>query len=455
MIDLSKIYQPTERQRVFHSVPADIALYGGAAGGGKSEALMWEAYHYCLENPGDRALLLRRTFPELKRSLIDRALKKFPLQLSVPREGGKVWHFRNGSILEFGYCQREQDVMQYQSAEYGFIGFDELTHFTYWQWDHLVNSRLRSSIPGSWPRARAASNPGSVGHLWVKEMFVDAGEPDTVWEDEFGYKISFIPAKVHDNPHLLENDPLYVKRLQRLDEKWRRALLDGDWDVFAGQYFDMWDRDVHVIRDMSVHDIPRWWKRFRSLDYGLDMTACYWWAVAPDGRCILYRELYQPNLNLSQAAEAILDYTPRNERIVYTVASPDLWNRRQDRGVPGVQIMHEAGLRGLVKADHRRVPGWLAMREYLQPYEDEQGRLTAKLRFLESCKNAIRTIPSLVHDDKNLDDVNGDGEDHAAESIRYGVMSRPPKSVPMEEARKRWEARRRLVAPTVSSITGY
>src|SRR5690606_9365877 len=173
------------------------------------------------------------------------------------------------------------------------------------------------------------------------------------------------------------------------------------------------------------------------------------------GKCIVYRELYKPNLNLSQAAEAILDYTPPDEKILYTVASPDLWNRRQDRGVPGVQIMAEAGLRGLVKADHRRIPGWLAMREYLQPYEDEQGRMTAKLVFLDNCVNAIRTIPSLVHDNNDPDDVDDDGEDHAAESIRYGVMSRPPKTVSIEEVRARKAARQRLIAPTVSTITGY
>jgi len=300
-----------------------------------------------------------------------------------------------------------------------------------------------------------ASNPGGVGHLWVKEMFIDRGAPDTVWQDASGLTYAFIPAKAEDNPHLMKNDPLYIKRLQRLDEKWRRALLDGDWDVFAGQYFDMWDRDIHVIRGMSPRDIPKWWKRFRSLDYGLDMTACYWWAVAPDGRCIVYRELYKPNLNLSEAAKAILDYTPPEEKILYTVASPDLWNRRQDRGVPGVQIMAEAGLKGLVKADPRRVPGWLTMREYLQPYEDEHGKMTAKLVFLENCVNAIRTIPSLVHDDNDPDDVNEDGEDHAAEAIRYGVMSRPPKTVPMDELRARRAARERLIAPTVSEITGY
>ena len=105
-IDLSKFYTPTERQRVFHSCPADIALYGGAAGGGKSEALLWEAFSYCLETPGDRALLLRRTFPELNRSLISRALAKFPRDLCKWVASEKSFYFKNGSVLEFGYCER-------------------------------------------------------------------------------------------------------------------------------------------------------------------------------------------------------------------------------------------------------------------------------------------------------------------------------------------------------------
>lgn len=446
---------------MFHSAPADVVLYGGSVGGGKSEALLWEAFIQMIESPNNRGLLLRRTFPELDRSLIQRALMKFPHSLGRWVASKRSWEFHNGSVLEFGFCEKETDVFQYQSAEYGFIGFDELTHFTKFQWDYLVNTRLRSVVPGVWPRARAASNPGGVGHLWVKEMFIDKGLRDVVWEDEHGYRLAFIPARLQDNPHLLKNDPTYVKRLMRMPEDDRKALLDGDWSVFAGQYFKEWSESIHVIEPF---EIPSWWRRFRSLDYGLDMTACYWWAVSPEDQLYIYRELYEPDLSLSEAAKTIVEMTPANEKISYTVASPDLWNRRQDTGIAGVETMNKAGLNDLVRADHRRIPGWRALREALKPYDDPNGgldpytggpRKTSRLRITREAPNLIRTLPGLVHDRRKVEDVSDGVEDHGPESVRYGIMSRPPKTVSLEERRKRQQERAKRTRPVVSSVTGY
>jgi phage terminase large subunit len=180
--------------------------------------------------------------------------------------------------------------------------------------------------------------------------------------------------------------------------------------------------------------LPDYWKRFRSLDYGLDMTACYWWAVDLHGKCYIYRELHQPGLTLSQAATRIVELTPEAEEISYTVASPDLWNRRQETGESGMEIMVKAGLTGLRRANNSRVQGWRVLREYLTPYSDEQGIQTARIQLFDICPNLIRCLPLLQHDQHNPEDAADTPHDitHGPESVRYGVLSRPPlSSLPM------------------------
>ena len=426
----------TPLQKKFIQSTAYITLFGGAAGGGKSYGLLLKYFLYCCEYPGAKCLLLRKTFPELKRSLILTSLELIPRVLGKYNDSEHVWRFNNGSRLEFGYCERETDVTKYQSAEYDRIGFDESTHFTEYQFRYMLSrNRGANDLPKGMD---LASNPGNVGHAWHKSIFIDPHPPFTEWEDEYGLTYTFIPAKVQDNPYLMAKDPAYIQRLQQLPDDERRALMDGDWDVFAGQYFSCWRRDTHVV---TPFEIPDHWRRFRSLDYGLDMTACYWWAVDQSGRCYLYRELYQPDLNLSQAARKIVEMTPPDEEIAYTVASPDLWNRRQDSGIAGAETFYANGMTGLIKADHRRVPGWLQLREFLEPYTNEHGGTDAYLKVFSTCTNFIRTLPALVHDDKNPNDVSDACEDHAPESVRYGVMSRPRPNKTTKTALDKLEAR--------------
>jgi phage terminase large subunit len=258
---------------------------------------------------------------------------------------------------------------------------------------------------------------------------------------------------VYDNKVLMESNPEYIKTLEALPEDMRRAMLDGDWDVFAGQYFPEFRRDIHVIKPF---DIPGYWQRFRSLDYGLDMTACYWWAVDLAGKCYIYRELYEPNLTLSQAATAIVDNTPSDEHIKYTQASPDLWNRRQETGESGWEIMSRAGLRNLLKANHSRVQGWRNLREYLTPYTDEQEITTAKLVIFENCTNLIRCLPLLQHDERNPEDVADQPHEitHGPESIRYGIMSRPRLSKEPEQKAFSGNSAYTFTDPPKQSITG-
>lgn len=339
----------------------------------------------------------------------------------------KAFTFPNRSRLKLGYCDSDSDVMQYQGQEWDVIGFEEAPLFT----EYMIRQILlcnRSTRDDFVARAYYTGNPGGVSHGYFKRIFVD--RDFTEEEDPEDY--FFIQAKVYDNPVLMEKNPEYVKNLRQLPENERRAFLDGDWDVFAGQYFREWRKDIHVLK-APYPELPTWWKRFRSLDYGLDMAACYWWAVDSQGREYVYRELYQSGLTLTQAAKKIVEMTPTNdkgeplEKYSYTVASPDLWNKRQDTGMSGVEIMYAAGLKDLMKADHRRIPGWRTLKEHLTPFEDEGGAVIANLRAFDCCPNLIRTLPQLQHDERDIEDVSDKPHEvtHSGESLRYGVMSRP------------------------------
>lgn len=425
-MDLDVNFKLSRKQQLFLNTTdqgVNEVLYGGAAGGGKSYGQLIDAFLYAIKYKGSKQLLLRRTFPELERSIILVSLTLFPKEAAKYNSSQHRWKFFHGSIIEFGYCDTEKDVTNYQGAEFDVIRFDELTHFTEFQYTYLM-SRIRGVNP--YPKLiKCSTNPGGVGHAWVKERFIDTAPPMQPYKDKDSGSVRlFIPSTVYENKFLMDADPEYINRLKQLGEEEQKALLLGEWDIFKGQYFREFKRAIHVV---DPFEIPQHWTRFRSLDYGLDMCACYWWAVDERGREYIYRELHEPDLNLSQAAERIMDLTPADERIDYTIASPDLWNRRQETGFSGAELMYKAGLLGMRPADNNRIGGWRAMREHLAPYEDEQGITTARLRLFSNCINAIRSIPALVHDEKKVEDAATEPHEytHAPDSIRYGVMSRP------------------------------
>lgn len=425
----------TKKQQEFISSTADEVLYGGAAGGGKSYGQLIDAFLYALKYKGSKQLILRRTFPELERSLIITSLTLFPQSVCKYVSNTHRWRFINGSFIEFGYCDNEKDVTRYQGAEFDVIRFDELTHFTEFQYQYLI-SRIRGVNP--YPKQiKCSTNPGGVGHAWVKERFIDDKIPGNLYTDENQRTRIFIPAKVQENKFLMESDPNYIKRLEQLPEEERKALLEGEWDIFKGQYFREFKRSIHVIEPFSI---PKHWSKFRSLDYGLDMTACYWWTISDSGREFIYRELHEPNLNLTQSAKRILELTPSNENIDYTVASPDLWNRRQETGYSGYEIMFNAGLQGLRKADDNRIAGWRAMREHLTPFKDEYEKEVATMQIFNTCHNLIKSIPALVHSETKPEDCSTEPHiyTHGPDSVRYGVMSRPMPAFIQKENKNKW-----------------
>ncbi|MBZ5696799.1 MAG: terminase family protein [Acidobacteriia bacterium] len=282
-------YDPFPRQSAFHASPAKYRLFGGAAGPGKSKALLMEAIVQAHEHPNANTLLLRRTFPELEQSLL------LYFRRDVPRELYKSFHeskhvveWLNGSTTRFGYCAAESDVYQYQGAEFLFIGIDELTLFTLRQWQFLT-SRNRCPVPGAFPCMAGATNPGNIGHAWVKSLWIDK-QPAPGMENPAAYDpadYDFVPARVTDNP-IYAGDEQYLKTLRALPSHLKRAFLDGDWDVFAGQYFDKFDTSRHVVRAEQIFTNLReklWLPRWISIDWGFEHPAAVYWhaAIPPTG----------------------------------------------------------------------------------------------------------------------------------------------------------------------------
>jgi len=325
--------------------------------------------------------------------------------------------FINGSIIDFSYLYSEQDVYQFQSAEYHVIRFDELTHFTEFQYVYLI-SRCRGA--DDYPKQiKSSTNPGNVGHGWVRARFIDVAPPDTRIETPQGTR-RFIPAKVQDNRFLMEADPDYIKRLQNLPEEEQKALLYGSWDVFKGQYFSEFSREKHVVKPF---EIPDDWRRMRSIDWGYnDPCAVFWYAVGPEGRAYVYRELTLRETLARDVAEKIVELTG-DEKIAYTVASPDMWQRRGHSSIDGESIEETFMKHGcpLVRADNNRVIGWNRVREFLADAPDGE----PSLLIFENCLELIRTIPLMIYDDHNVEDVADGLPDHWCESLRYFCMSRP------------------------------
>lgn len=423
------------KQLKFLDSPAFETMYGGAAGGGKSYGQLTDTLLYALKYRKSKQLFLRRTFPDLEKSIIRMALETYPRELYTYNKASHTMTFINGSIVDFGYLDRDSDVYQYQSAEYDVIRFDELTHFTEYMYTYMF-SRCRGA--NDYPKAvKSTTNPGGVGHVWVKERFVDIGAPNTVHKFGSGSRI-FIPATIYDNPFLMKKDPEYIKRLQALSEKERKALLDGCWDITDGVFFPEIQRGLHVV---SAFDIPQEWNRYFVMDYGLDMLAGYLVAVSPAGWCYVYRELYEgidsggKGLIVSEAAERIKELVGK-DKIQQYFAPPDLWNRQKDTGKSIAQLFREHGI-SLMRTQNERVQGWFSLKEMLRECIDESGRPAARLRIFANCINLVRCITSVQVSDKNPNDVATNPHEltHSVDAMRYFAAAHyrapvPPKKPP-------------------------
>ena len=305
-----------------------------------------------------------------------------------------------------------------QSADIA-LGVDQFTYLL---------SRIRGTN-GFPKQVKATTNPGGVGHQWVKSRFIDSMPPDTVREFDGGTRL-FLPARLGDNPFLRKADAGYEKRLKLLSPTDRKALLDGVWELNEGQYFSEFSRDLHVVKPYAI---PHDWRRCLTIDYGLDMLAALWIAQSPDGHSVVYRELYRPGLIISEAAAQMLACETAGEHIDCRLAPPDLWNRRQETGRSAVELFADSGL-DFVKSSNERVAGWLALHELLQPRKDTDGAVRPRLTIFDTCHNLIRTLPALQHDKRNPSDTANTPHEltHAPDALRgyAATVYEPVKAVP-------------------------
>lgn len=403
--------RPNPKQKVFFESRAKYTAYGGARGGGKSWALRRKLIGLCLNYPGIVCLLVRRTLPELKSNHI-RPMQKEYGEILTYSESEKAFSLPNGSKILFGYCSCDRDVLRYQGQEYDIIAIDEATQLSEYQFS-IFKACLRGT--NAFPRRMYLTcNPGGIGHAWVKRLFID--REFNTGEDPCDYL--FVSATVYDNSVLTSADPEYVRSLESLPPKMREAWLDGRWDVFEGQFLTEFNPEIHVC-DYSV--IPNNVRYYVAFDYGFDMLAALLVAYDREGGLYVIGEHCESNLTLSAAAEKVVDLCSSYD-VEYVVASPDLWNRRQDSGKSGFEIMQAVcGMPPMTRADNRRVPGWRILREYLNSKSGEP-----RLHICRSCPCLIRCLPALLCDRNRPEDASDEPHSvtHAPEALRYAVMSR-------------------------------
>lgn len=439
-------------QLAFHeNITTFELLYGGAAGGGKSDSLLIECARF-VSTPGYRGIIFRRTFPELEKSLVPRAYEMFTGH-AKPTNKGTEWRFPNGSVIYLSHMQREEDKEKHKSAEYDFAGFDELTSFSESQYVYIF-SRVRGKNPTIVRRVRAATNPTGIGHGWVKKRFIDIdketmkkfeigeyefargwkvgpkvytsfndlpdnfaiGEPVFADEKYFVYKDkksgltrAFIPALLWGNVRLIKADPGYIKRLRALPPSQQDALLYGKWDVFEGQFFSEWDPKVHVTEPITI---PKEWHRFVGIDFGIGAPFCaLWGATDPEGKVHIYRELYAKGMSPVEQAEQI-KVLSGDERIDWFAADPSMFSR-SGSGESVAQMYDRHGL-SLIPSNNARQAGWALLHDLL---------MSKKLVIHKNCVNLIRTLPSLNHSRRNPDDLDTMQEDHAVDALRYLLLT--------------------------------
>ena len=448
-------WQPKQEQLLglIENTTATHIGFGGARGGSKSHAGRSIMLARRLQYEATDGLVIRRTFKEVYANCIAPLLKQWPVLRHCYRqhtEGYPTLTLPNGSRIVFGYAEHKQDIYDFQGQEYADLLVEEATHFNQEELSFLdtCNRWTQSDIV---PKALWTMNPGNVGHDYIKRVMVDG----VYEENEVATDFAFLQAYGWDNVEwcrkALRQDGLspkdyyiwsdkrrfqyfiarsdYGRKLWALPEAERDAHLFGDWESFVGQFFSEFSKRVHVCRPF---DIPRYWVRFCSFDWGFTSPACVLWnAVAPDGRVYTYRELYVKGKDTPWIAKRAVELTG-DEEIRYKVGDPSCWDATKGASIAEVMATHGWAM---TQAENDRKSGWARVRQYLSYDQDDAGRITRAPMWqcFETCRNTTRTLPAMVHDEHDPEDVDTKGEDHAPDTLRYGLMTRPPLTiVPLE-----------------------
>lgn len=421
------------KQKLFYESRALYTCYGGAKGGGKTHAVRIKASLGAFTYPGIKILIIRKTFRDVDENHIQPLKKMLPAAFYTYNGQQFLMTLANGSTIKFGHWAGEATEDEYNGLEYDWIFIDEATQFSERAYQFLGGClRGANGIP---KRMYLTCNPGGVGHRWVKRLFIDKdyrSDPDDPEKSEDPADYVFIPATVDDNIALSEQElRIYKRMLSNMPEDKRRAYRYGDWSGLGGNYFSEFSAQTHVTAPFTI---PAHWRMYRSFDYGLDMLACYWWAIDEDGRAWCVREWCKDKLIVPEAAKGILERTMADERVDVTWAPPDMWSKQKDTGRTMAEIFMLSGVT-LNKAENNRIQGHMMMKMMLapvpvnDPYVKKMfpGKTSLPgMMFFDICKNIIGDIQDIQADENNPDDCAKEPHEitHTVDGVRYFCVSR-------------------------------